>query len=145
MTTRRVMTGVTCMLLLLVLAALDPPIARADAVTQNFAAPVDRVWMVTEAVLNQLGWKIDKADRTIGWITTESRWLDGQEYGVYAKGIRHRLRVMMRASGERATSVSVERTVFKRERILFVDNDSPLTVTDRDVEKALLAAIGKAL
>lgn len=143
MTRRRPMRAVTCMLLLL-LAALVPP-AAADGVTQTFAAPVDRVWMVTEAVLNQLGWKIDKVDRSIGWITTKSRWVHGEEYGVYAKGVRHRLRVMMRASGDRATAVTVERTVFKRERILFVDNDSPLTVTDRDVEKALLAAIGKAL
>ena len=138
------MTAVTCMLVLL-LVGLVAPVAAADAVTQTFAAPVDRVWAVTEAILNQLGWKIDKADRSIGWITTESRWIDGEEYGVYAKGIRHRLRVMMRASGDKATAVSVERSVFKRERILFVDNDSPLTVSDRDVEKALLSAIGKAL
>ena len=138
------MTAVTCMLVLL-LVGLVAPVAAADAVTQTFAAPVDRVWAVTEAVLNQLGWKIDKADRSIGWITTESRWLEGEEYGVYAKGIRHRLRVIMRASGDKATAVSVERSVFKRERILFVDNDSPLTVSDRDVEKALLSAIGKAL
>jgi hypothetical protein len=132
-------------MLVLLLVGLVAPVAAADAVTQTFAAPVDRVWAVTEAVLNQLGWKIDKADRSIGWITTESRWLEGEEYGVYAKGIRHRLRVIMRASGDKATAVSVERSVFKRERILFVDNDSPLTVSDRDVEKALLSAIGKAL
>ena len=138
------MKAVTCTLLLL-LAGLGTPAAAADEVTRTFAAPVDRVWTVTEAVLRQLGWKIEQADRSIGWITTESRWIDGEEYGVYAKGIRHRLRVMMRASGEKATAVTVERSVFKRERILFVDNDSPLTVSDRDVEKALLAAIGKAL
>ena len=108
-------------------------------------APVDRVWAVTEAVLRQLGWDIDAADRSIGWITTESRRLDGENYGVYEKGVRHRLRVMMKAAGDKSTAVSVERSVFKRERILFVDNDEPLTVTDRDVEKALLAAIAKAL
>jgi uncharacterized lipoprotein len=131
--------------LLLLLAGLVAPGTAAEEVSQTFAAPVDRVWAVTEAVLNQLGWKIDKTDRSIGWITTESRWVEGEEYGVYAKGTRHRLRVMMRAAGERSTSVSVERSVFKRERILFVNNDTPLTVTDRNVEKALLAAIGKAL
>ena len=131
--------------LLLLLAGLVAPTTAADEVTRTYAAPVDRVWTVTEAVLRQLGWKIEQADRSIGWITTESRWLDGEEYGVYAKGVRHRLRVMMRASGDKATAVTVERSVFKRERILFVDNDSPLTVSDRDVEKALLAAIGKAL
>jgi hypothetical protein len=51
----------------------------------------------------------------------------------------------MRAAGDKATTVGVERTVFKRERILFVDKDEPLTATDRDVEKALLSAIAKAL
>jgi hypothetical protein len=138
------MKVVTCMLLLL-LASLVAPVAATEPVSQTFAAPVDRVWVVTEAVLRHLGWKIDEADRTIGWITTDSRRLEGEDYGVYAKGTRHRLRVMMRAAGEKSTTVSVERSVFKRERILFVDNDSPLTVTDRDVEHALLAAIGKAL
>jgi hypothetical protein len=41
--------------------------------------------------------------------------------------------------------VSVERTVFKRERILFVDKDEPVTDSSTTVEKALLDAIAKAL
>lgn len=135
---------VTCALLL-VLAGLATPAAAADPVTQTFAAPIDRVWAVTEALLKQLGWDIDNADRTIGWITTESRRLDGENYVVYEKGVRHRLRIMMRAAGERSTTVSVERAVFRRERKVFVTEDTPLTVTDHSVEKELLAAIGKAL
>jgi hypothetical protein len=39
----------------------------------------------------------------------------------------------------------VERTVFKRERILWMDKDEPVTATDSTVETALLDAIGKAL
>jgi hypothetical protein len=135
---------VTCALLL-VLAGLATPATAADPVTQTFAAPIDRVWAVTEALLKQLGWDIDNADRTIGWITTESRRLDGENYVVYEKGVRHRLRIMMRAAGERSTTVSVERAVFRRERKVFVTEDTPLTVTDHSVEKELLAAIGKAL
>ena len=35
--------------------------------------------------------------------------------------------------------------MFKRERILFVDNDEVVTDTSRDTEKSVLDAIGKAL
>jgi hypothetical protein len=115
------------------------------SVERTFNAPVDRVWSTTEAVLKVLGWDIDKTDRGIGFITTDSRRMDGENYGVYEKGVRHRLRLHLKAAGEARTTVSVERTVFKRERILFVDKDEPLTDTTQTVEKALLDAIGKAL
>jgi len=110
-----------------------------------FAAPVDRMWSTTEAVLKHLGWDIDKADRAIGFITTESRRVDGENYGVYEKGLRHRLRLHLKAAGEGKTVVSIERTVFKRERILFVDKDEPVNDPSQAVEKAVLDAIGKAL
>ena len=119
--------------------------AAAGSVERTFNAPVDRVWSTTEAVLKHLGWDVDKADRGIGFITTDSRRVDGENYGVYEKGVRHRLRLHLKAAGEGRTTVSVERTVFKRERILFVDKDEPLTDTSQTVEKALLEAIGKAL
>jgi len=110
-----------------------------------FAAPVDRMWSTTEAVLKHLGWDIDKADRAIGFITTESRRVEGENYGVYEKGLRHRLRLHLKAAGEGKTVVSIERTVFKRERILFVDKDEPVNDPSQAVEKAVLDAIGKAL
>ena len=119
--------------------------AAAGSVERTFNAPVDRVWSTTEAVLKHLGWDVDKIDRGIGFITTDSRRVDGENYGVYEKGVRHRLRLQVKAAGEGRTTVSVERTVIKRERILFVDKDEPLTDTTQTVEKALLEAIGKAL
>jgi len=119
--------------------------AAAGSVERTFNAPVDRVWSTTEAVLKHLGWDVDKIDRGIGFITTDSRRVDGENYGVYEKGVRHRLRLQVKAAGEGRTTVSVERTVFKRERILFVDKDEPVTDTTETVEKALLEAIGKAL
>ena len=119
--------------------------AAAGSVERTFNAPVDRVWSTTEAVLKHLGWDVDKIDRGIGFITTDSRRVDGENYGVYEKGVRHRLRLQVKAAGEGRTTVSVERTVFKRERILFVDKDEPMTDTTQTVEKALLEAIGKAL
>ena len=71
--------------------------------------------------------------------------MDGENYGVYEKGLRHRLRLHLKAAGEGSTIVSIERTVFKRERILFVDKDEPVNDPSQTVEKALLDAIGKAL
>ena len=124
---------------------LVAPARAAGAVEFTFSAPVDRVWDKTEAVLKILGWDLDKIDRSIGFMVTESRRLDGDNYGVYEKALRHRLRVNVRAAGTNRTIVSIERIVFKRERILFVDNDEPVTDTSRDTEKSVLDAIGKAL
>jgi len=39
----------------------------------------------------------------------------------------------------------VERALFNRERILWIDKDEVLTTTDQSVEKNVLAAIGAAL
>ena len=119
--------------------------AAAEPVTRTYNAPVERVWSTTEAVLKHLGWDVDKADRSIGFITTDSRRVDGENYGVYEKSLRHRVRLHVKALGEGRTTVSVERTLFKRERILFVDNDEPVTAPDQNVETALLDAIGKGL
>lgn len=119
--------------------------SAAGSVERTFNAPVDRVWSTTEAVLKHLGWDVDKADRTIGFITTDSRRIDGENYGVYEKTLRHRLRLHLKAVGDQRTTISVERSVFKRERKLFVDSDEPVNDSSQTVEKALLDAIGKAL
>jgi hypothetical protein len=96
-------------------------------------------------VLKQLGWDIEKSDQSNGWINTESRSVNGEDYGVYAKGTRHRLVIRFKAAGTNRTTVTVERALFNRERILWIDKDEPLTTTDQSVEKSVLAAIGKAL
>jgi hypothetical protein len=124
---------------------LAVPATAAGPVEFTYNAPVDRVWDKTEGVLKVLGWDIDKADRSVGIITTDSRRVEGENYGVYEKGLRHRLRLNVRAAGDNRTTVSVERTVFKRERILFVDKDEPVNDSSTQVEKSLLDAIGKAL
>ena len=117
----------------------------AEAVTRTVNAPEDRTWAVTEAVLKHQGWEIEKADRTIGWITTKSRMIEGGDYGVYAKGMRHQLRVHVKGAGAGKSTVSVERSVFNRERILWMDKDEPVAVKDQAVEKTLLDDIGKSL
>src|SRR5438046_5447622 len=114
-----------------------------EPVAQTFNAPVERVWTVTEAVLQQLGWDIDMKDRTIGMIGTESQRLDGDNYVVYAKGRRHRLTLYVKAASDNRTTVTVERDVFKRERILWMDKDEPIaTASDKQVERGILSAIG---
>jgi hypothetical protein len=131
--------------LLVVLVMVAGTAGAANPVEQAFRAPVDRVWATTLSVLKVMDWDIDKEDRTIGMIATKSRRIEGEEFGVYAKGTRHRLRLLIKAIDNARTNVSIEREVFKRERILFVDKDEPMMATDQNVEKALLDAIGKAL
>jgi hypothetical protein len=119
--------------------------AFADPVSRTINASDDRVWAVTEAVLKHQGWEIEKQDRTIGWITTKSRMVEGGDYGVYAKGTRHLLKIHVKSAGNGKTAVTVERSLFNRERILWMDKDEPLIAKDQNVEKALLDAIGKSL
>ena len=131
--------------IVMALAMLAGRPVQAAEVTQSFAAPIDRVWEVTRAVLRQQDWEIDKEDRTIGWISTKPRRVDGEEYGVYMKGTVHKLVLHLKAASTARTTVGVERTVFKRERIMWIEKDEPVAVTNREVEKALLAAIEKSL
>jgi hypothetical protein len=122
--------------------------AVAAEVSRTFDTSADRLWTATEAVLTQLGWKIEKANREIGWITTESRRIedgDYEDYGVYEKGTRHRLRLIIKEAGPGKATATVERMVFTRERILFRDNDETVPTTDRSVEESILNAIGKGL
>ena len=121
------------------------PSAQSDDRTRVFNAPVDRVWTVTRSTLKGLGWDIDKEDREVGWIRTDSRRLQGEDYGVYAKGAKHRLRVILKALNSGHTAVTVERRVWKEERILWMDKDEDLPTTDHTVEKQLLDDIGRSL
>ncbi|HEY3098019.1 MAG TPA: hypothetical protein VGL14_03870 [Methylomirabilota bacterium] len=136
----------TLMSALALVVVLASAAQAGEPVAQTFNAPVDRVWTVTEAVLKQLGWDIDKKDRTIGMIGTDSRRVDGNDYVVYAKGRRHRLTLYVKAASNNRTTVTVEHDVFKRERILWMDKDEPIAVaSDKQVERGVLSAIGKAL
>jgi hypothetical protein len=132
-------------MLLAVSLGLAGSATGADPVSRTFNAPVDRVWTVTESVLKHLGWDIESSDRAVGLISTESRRLEGEDWGVYAKGTRHRLRFQIKADGDKRTRVTIERIVFKRERIVFVDKDEPIVVGDQTVENATMDSIAKAL
>jgi hypothetical protein len=133
------------LLLLAAVALAASPAFGAEPVTRTMNAPEDRVWAVTEAVLKHQGWEIEKADRAIGWITTKSRMVEGGDYGVYAKGTRHLLKIHVKGVSDGKTNVSVERSLFNRERILWMDKDEPIATKDQSVEKGILDAIGKSL
>ena len=127
-------------------AAMPAPAeAQADEATRVFNAAQDRVWTVTRSTVKSLGWDIDKEDREGGWIRTDSRRLEGEDYGVYAKGTRQRLRIAIKALDPARTQVTVERRVWKQERILWMDKEEDLPATDQEAEKQLLDAIGAAL
>jgi len=130
---------------LLVLLLAAPAVSAPVEFTYN--APVDVVWDKTLAVLKVLGWDLDKdrVDRSIGFIVTGSRRVDGDNFGVYEKSLRHRLQIHVRRVSDSRTTVSIERSVFKRERIVFVDKDEPIEDTRTDVQKSVLNAIGKTL
>lgn len=131
--------------LLMGLGSDVPAAGAAEAMTRVYGAPVDRVWTVTRSVLKSLGWDIDKEDRDVGWIRTDSRRLDGENYGVYAKGVKHRLRLVVKGQEGGKTAVTVERRVYKEERILFVDKEEDIKTDDRSVEKRILEEIGRSL
>jgi hypothetical protein len=117
----------------------------ADAPSRTFNAPIDRVWAVTESVLKSLGWDIDKSDRAVGWILTDSRGVEFKDYAVYGKGLRHKLRVALKTAGEGRTTVSVERELYTEERILWMTERKPVAATEQTVETGILDAIQKAL
>ena len=139
--------GWTLALGLLMGAILAPAAAdaQADERVRVFNVPLDRVWTVTRSTLKGLGWDIDKEDREGGWIRTDSRRLEGEDFGVYAKGTRQRLRVVMKALDPARTQVTVERRVWRQERILWMDKEEDIQVPDQLAEKKVLDDIAAAL
>jgi hypothetical protein len=133
------------LVLALGLALMPGSASAADAPTRTFNAPVDRVWAVTESVLRSLGWEIDQSDRAVGWFLTDSRGVEFKDYAVYGKGLRHKLRIALKAAGEGRTTVSVERELYTEERILWMTERKPVVATEQTVENAVLDAIEKAL
>ena len=140
--TRLALTAVLALLMALLAGGLSAASAQES---RTFNAPPDRVFTVTRSVLKSLGWDIDKEDRDVGWIRTDSRRLDGENFWVYAKGVKHRLRLAINRQDANRTTVTVERRVYKEERILFVEKEEDIKTDDRSVEKRILDDIGRSL
>jgi hypothetical protein len=132
---------------LVLLAGLSASVAAqiGPGVARTFSAPADRVWIVAESVLRSLGWEVDEKDRAVGWILTRSRGVEFKDFGVYGEGTRHKLRLTIKEEGAGKTTVSVERELYKEERILWMRERKPLQAQDRNVETAVLDAIARAL
>ena len=138
---RRLAVWTACAVLLIASSTL----AQTDDRTRVFNAPLDRVWMVARSTLRGLGWDVDKEDRAVGWILTDSRRIEGDDFGVYAKGTKHRLRLVFKNLPDGKTAVTIERRVWREERILWMDKEEDLPTPDRRVEKEVLDAIGATL
>jgi hypothetical protein len=138
--------------LLLALGLLGAPTGASagDLLAREFAAPVERVWRATLAALAAQKWGVDEADQTIGAIITKSHRLDGEEGRMWSTTTRLRLRLSVIPLGDERARVSVEREVFRRERMFWVERDHPIDVVDParanlDTEDALLSAIAAGL
>jgi hypothetical protein len=129
----------------LLLAGAPGPLGAADVPNRTFDAPLDRVWTVTESILKSLGWEIDSYDRAVGWIVTDSRGVEYKDYAVYGKGLRHKLRISLKAAGESRTTVTVERELYTEERVLWMAERKPVPATEQTVETGILDAIGRSL
>ena len=119
--------------------------AQTDERTRVFDESMDRVWTAARSALQATGWGIEKADRNAGTILTDSRRLEGEDFTVYASGVKHRLRLVLKAMPDGKTSVTIERRLWKEERILWMDKGRDLPVTDHKIETEILDAIGAGL
>ncbi len=123
--------------------------AAAAPAQRTVPAPLERVWAAAEAVLEREGWGIDHADRTAGVLVSKSHRLAGDDRGLQATTRRLRLRVRV-APAAGGTTVTVEREVFARERVLWVEREAAVVLrdalvpADTGLERRLLAAIGEA-
>ena len=131
-------------------ALVAAPATASDPLTRVFAAPVERVWPATLTALAAQGWEIDDVDPTVGAITTRSHRLQGDDAGPWARNTRLRLRLTVRPVDTERTRVLVERELFRRERVLWVERDEPVALVDParaggDLERFLFAAIARAL
>src|SRR5262249_16925014 len=139
----KIHTTVWMVCVMLLLAC--PARAQDDDRTRVFDAPLDRVWTVARSTLRGLGWDIDQEDRAVGWIRTDSRRMEGEDYGVYAKGVKHRLRLLFKSLADGKTMVTIEHPGWKEERILWMDKKEDVPTTDTRVEKEIFDAIGATL
>ena len=113
--------------------------------TRVFEASTDRVWVLARLALRQQGWDIEKEDRKAGWMRTDARRLEGEDFGVYSTGLKHRMRVVLKTLPNDYTAVTIEHQVWKEERILWMNKDRDVPTTDHKVEQEILDAIGAAL
>jgi len=128
-----------------VLLTVTVALAQTDERTRVFDASVERLWTVTRSALRATGWDIEKEDKNAGLLLTDSRRLEGEDLAVYSSGVKHRLRVLLKAMPDGKTSVTIERRLWKEERILWMDKGRDLPTTDHTIETEILDAIGAAL
>ena len=128
-----------------VLLVATGALAQTEDRTRVFDASMDRVWTITRSALRASGWDVEKDDKASGLIVTDARRLEGEDFTVYATGVKHRLRIVMKSLPDGKTSVTIERRVWKEERVLWMDRGRDLPTTDHKLESEILDAIGAGL
>lgn len=139
------MTPTVAVRVVAVLLVATSALAQGDDQTRVFDSSMDRVWTITRSALMGTGWGIEKEDKATAVILTDSRRLEGEDFSVYATGVKHRLRVVLKSLPDGKTSVTIERRVWREERILWMDWGRDLPTTDHRIEAEILDAIGAAL
>jgi len=137
--------GIVALALGFGVATAPGPSPAADVASRTFDAPMDHVWTVIESTLKRLGWDTDTYDRAVGWILTEARATDPKEFALYGKGLRHKLRISLKALGPGRTMVSVERDLYEEKRVLWMIERKPVAPADQAVEAGILEAIQQGL
>jgi len=138
---RRMIAWTACAVLLTAGSAATP----VDDRMRVFDAPLDRVWTVARSALRGLGWDIEREDRAAGWMRTDSRRTEGDDFGVYAEGTKHRLQLLFKNLADGKTAVTIEHRVWKERRILWMDRREDLPTTDHRLEREILDTIGETL
>jgi len=129
--------------------AFAAPAFASDPAVRTYAADFDRVWSAVEQAVQAEGWGIDDEARPLGLLVTNTRRVAGSDLGLFPITHRARMRLTVVPAGNGRTRVQIMREVLRRERVLWIERDEPVPVTDalagRAAEERVLAAIARRL
>jgi hypothetical protein len=115
--------------------------AAANPDERIYPGTTDEVWAAARAALRSDGWDIALEDRAKGVIVTEIRDIRFLDLGLVADGLRHRLRLALRALGPDQTAVHVTHDEFREQRFLWERARLPRSRGDNKVETRVLDGI----
>jgi hypothetical protein len=127
-------------LVLLAAGAILAP-AAVHAAAGTVAGDVGAAWKAARSALESDDWTIAEEDRAAGRIVTAPRNVDFRDFGLQARGTRERLIVTVRAAGAGLTSVTVDRELYREDRLLWDSVKHPIKPATEQVETAMLDSI----
>jgi Mycobacterium membrane protein len=129
---------------LVVLAVAFAPVP-GEAATRTFTGGIEKVWTAARAALTSDGWDIEGENLARGSIVTGPRNVSFHEFGVYAEGTRHRLKLTFHQGEGGHVSVTVERELYQEQRVLWNSERKPLAPMTNNNEVELRVLQGIAL